>query len=260
MVKYQVLERVFGYSAFRPGQEELVDGLLEGRDVFGIMPTGGGKSICYQLPGLLMEGITLVISPLISLMRDQVLNLKASGVSAAYINSSLTGPQVHQVYRNLAAGQYKIVYVAPERLDYSGFGQLAAKLRINLIAVDEEGRAFVTQEVYEGRDLGEGHTGLIISEAAKRLRELAGEKKIYEWLAPPDMWNGRQETGRSVAEIFAEQGIFLTKSSNDRRAGWMAVRERLKVEHSEDGARQAMLCIFSTPSLPGRVTETTFST
>ena len=137
MVKYQVLERVFGYSAFRPGQEELVDGLLEGRDVFGIMPTGGGKSICYQLPGLLMEGITLVISPLISLMRDQVLNLKASGVSAAYINSSLTGPQVQQVYRNLAAGQYKIVYVAPERLDYSGFGQLAAKLRINLIAVDE---------------------------------------------------------------------------------------------------------------------------
>ena len=137
MIKLQMLERIFGYSAFRPGQEELVDGLLAGRDVFGIMPTGGGKSICYQLPGILMEGITLVISPLISLMRDQVLNLKASGVSAAYINSSLTGPQVQTVYRNLIAGQYKVVYVAPERLDYSGFSQLAAKLPINLIAVDE---------------------------------------------------------------------------------------------------------------------------
>ena len=137
MRKIQMLERIFGYSAFRPGQEELVDGILSGRDVFGIMPTGGGKSICYQLPGLLMDGITLVISPLISLMRDQVLNLKAAGVSAAYINSSLTGPQVQAVYRNLVAGQYKIVYVAPERLDYSGFAQLAARLPISLIAVDE---------------------------------------------------------------------------------------------------------------------------
>ena len=136
-MKYQMLERIFGYSTFRPGQEELVDGILAGRDVFGIMPTGGGKSICYQLPGLLLDGITLVISPLISLMRDQVLNLKAAGISAAYINSSLTGPQVQTVYRNLVAGQYKIVYVAPERLDYSGFAQLAAKLPIRLIAVDE---------------------------------------------------------------------------------------------------------------------------
>ena len=136
-MKYQMLERIFGYSTFRPGQEELVDGILAGRDVFGIMPTGGGKSICYQLPGLLLDGITLVISPLISLMRDQVLNLKVAGISAAYINSSLTGPQVQTVYRNLVAGQYKIVYVAPERLDYSGFAQLAAKLPIRLIAVDE---------------------------------------------------------------------------------------------------------------------------
>lgn len=137
MEKLQMLERIFGYSAFRPGQEELVDGILSGRDVFGIMPTGGGKSICYQLPGLLMDGITLVISPLISLMRDQVLNLKAAGVSAAYINSSLTGHQVQAVYRNMIAGQYKIVYVAPERLDYSGFSQLAARLPIRLVAVDE---------------------------------------------------------------------------------------------------------------------------
>ena len=137
MTKLELLGEVFGYSAFRPGQEELIDGLLSGRDVFGIMPTGGGKSICYQLPALMMEGITLVISPLISLMRDQVLNLKAAGVSAAYINSTLSGPQISAVYRNLLAGQYKIVYVAPERLDYSGFSQIAAKLPISMIAVDE---------------------------------------------------------------------------------------------------------------------------
>ena len=128
-------------------------------------------------------------------------------------------------------------------LDY-GMDMLAAYL----IAVDEEGRAWVTAEVYEGRDLGEGHTGLIISEAAEALKALAGERKIYEWLAPPDMWTGRQETGRSVAEIFAEQGIWLTKSSNDRLAGWMALRERLKVERDVDGRRRAGLCIFSTCS------------
>ncbi|MBQ2382575.1 MAG: DNA helicase RecQ [Oscillospiraceae bacterium] len=135
--KYQLLERCFGYTTFRPGQEELIDGVLSGRDVFGIMPTGGGKSICYQVPALLLPGVTLVVSPLISLMRDQVLALKAAGVPAAYINSSLTGPQMQAVYRNLLAGKYKIVYVAPERLDYGGFGGVVQKLDISFVAVDE---------------------------------------------------------------------------------------------------------------------------
>ncbi|MGM9548868.1 MAG: DNA helicase RecQ [Faecousia sp.] len=137
MEKSEVLQRVFGYSGFRPGQEELIDGILTGRDVFGIMPTGGGKSMCYQLPALMLPGITLVISPLVSLMRDQVMALKAAGVSAAYLNSTLTGPQMQAAYRNLLAGRYKIVYVAPERLDYPGFGSLAEKLYISFVAVDE---------------------------------------------------------------------------------------------------------------------------
>lgn len=137
MEKEELLQRVFGYSGFRPGQEELIDGVLNGRDVFGIMPTGGGKSMCYQLPALMLPGITLVISPLISLMRDQVMALKAVGVSAAYINSTLTGPQVQAVYRNLLEGKYKIVYIASERLDYPGFAGLAARLPISFIAVDE---------------------------------------------------------------------------------------------------------------------------
>ena len=117
MDKYLLLKRIFGYDSFRPGQEKLIDSVLSGQDVFGIMPTGGGKSMCYQIPGLLMPGVTLVVSPLISLMKDQVMALKAAGVPAAYINSTLTGPQVQAVYRNLIAGCYKIVDVAPERLD-----------------------------------------------------------------------------------------------------------------------------------------------
>ena len=137
MDKKELLRRVFGYTEFRPGQEELIDGVLQGRDVFGIMPTGGGKSMCYQLPALLLPGITLVVSPLISLMRDQVMALKTAGIPAAYINSTLNGAQVQAVYRNLLAGQYKIVYVAPERLDYAGFGNVAARLPISFLAVDE---------------------------------------------------------------------------------------------------------------------------
>ena len=137
MDKRILLERIFGYSQFRPGQEELIDGVLAGRDVFGIMPTGGGKSMCYQIPALMLPGITLVISPLISLMRDQVMALKAAGVPAAFINSTLNGAQMQAVYRNLLAGQYKIVYVAPERLDYGGFGSIAEKIPISFLAVDE---------------------------------------------------------------------------------------------------------------------------
>ena len=137
MDKYQILSQYFGYSEFRSGQETLIDGILSGRDVFGIMPTGGGKSICYQVPALMLPGVTLVISPLISLMRDQVLSLKAMGIPAAYINSTLSAQQMKLVYRNLLAGQYKIVYIAPERLDYSGFGSVVSQLQISFLAVDE---------------------------------------------------------------------------------------------------------------------------
>jgi len=135
--KKELLHRVFGYSEFRQGQEVLIDGILMGRDVFGIMPTGGGKSMCYQLPALLLPGVTIVISPLISLMHDQVMALKAAGVPAAYLNSTLSSNQIQAVYRNLLAGKYKILYVAPERLEYPGFGSVASRMYISFIAVDE---------------------------------------------------------------------------------------------------------------------------
>ena len=135
--KHELLSRYFGYSEFRGGQEALIDAQMAGRDVFGIMPTGGGKSICYQLPALMLPGVSLVISPLISLMQDQVLALKSAGVPAAYINSSLSMEQLRLVYQNLRRGRYKIVYVAPERLQAEGFAALARELDISLVAVDE---------------------------------------------------------------------------------------------------------------------------
>ena len=135
--KESVLQRVFGYSAFRGGQEALIDAQLSGRDAFGIMPTGGGKSLCYQIPALLLEGVTLVVSPLISLMRDQVMALKNAGVAAAYINSSLTPNQIRLVYRNIQAGMYKIIYVAPERLLTDGFLEAIQTRTVSLLTVDE---------------------------------------------------------------------------------------------------------------------------
>ncbi len=137
MDKYEVLSKYFGFDSFRDGQEELVDSILEGKDVLGIMPTGAGKSICYQVPALCMSGITLVISPLISLMMDQVKALNQAGVHAAYINSSLTEGQVSKALQNARMGQYKIIYVAPERLETERFLYFALHAPIDMVTVDE---------------------------------------------------------------------------------------------------------------------------
>ena len=135
--KYEVLNQYFGYTSFRSGQEALIDAQLAGQDVFGVMPTGGGKSLCYQIPAIIMEGVTFVVSPLISLMKDQVMALKNAGVPAAYINSSLSPRQIQMVYQRLAAGEYKIVYIAPERLLTEGFLMSVRAVKISMIAVDE---------------------------------------------------------------------------------------------------------------------------
>lgn len=135
--KLAVLKEYFGHTDFRKGQEKIVDCLLSGRDALCIMPTGAGKSICYQIPALVFDGVTLVISPLISLMKDQVTSLVQSGVSAAYINSSLSQSQYQRVLENTAAGKYKIIYVAPERLMVSEFLRLSENLKISMVAVDE---------------------------------------------------------------------------------------------------------------------------
>ncbi len=131
------LSETFGFDSFRPGQGELVDAVMHGRDVLGIMPTGGGKSICYQLPAIMMKGLTLVVSPLISLMLDQVLALKGLGVRAAFLNSTLTPGQQQTVLSRALNGAYQIMYVAPERLASPGFQAFCNHYPIPFVAVDE---------------------------------------------------------------------------------------------------------------------------
>lgn len=137
MDKNSVLKHYFGYISFRPSQEQLIDALLSGRDVLGVMPTGAGKSMCYQIPAIMMNGVTIVISPLISLMKDQVAALMHVGIPAAFINSSLNAVQYQDVFHRAKKGKYKIIYVAPERLATSEFTRFAANVQISLIAVDE---------------------------------------------------------------------------------------------------------------------------
>lgn len=135
--KYRVLKEYFGHTEFRSGQEDIIDSILSKRDAVGIMPTGAGKSMCYQIPALIFSGITVVISPLISLMKDQVNALTQSGVAAAYINSSLTMGQYRKVLQNITEYKYKIIYVAPERLLVDDFVEVCKGLEISFVAVDE---------------------------------------------------------------------------------------------------------------------------
>ncbi|GLC80572.1 DNA helicase RecQ [Lacrimispora brassicae] len=137
MDKIQVLKHYFGYDSFREGQEILIDSILAGRDALGIMPTGSGKSLCFQIPALMMEGITLVISPLISLMKDQVTTLNQAGIHAAYLNSSLTASQYYKALAYAREGRYPIIYVAPERLVTDEFLDFALHTNISMVAVDE---------------------------------------------------------------------------------------------------------------------------
>lgn len=133
----EILKTYFGYDTFRKGQEDIIASVLSGNDALAVMPTGAGKSICYQVPALLLPGITVVISPLISLMQDQVKSLNAAGIHAAYINSSLTENQISKALSLAAQGIYKIIYVAPERLENPGFMRFALNGSISMVTVDE---------------------------------------------------------------------------------------------------------------------------
>jgi len=133
----RLLKQYFGHTSFRKGQEELIDALLAGRDVLGVMPTGAGKSVCYQLPAMMLQGMTLVISPLISLMKDQVAALTQAGIPAVYLNSSMSQEEYLDTLREAHAGAYKILYVAPERLPAGAFIGLCRHVTIPLVAIDE---------------------------------------------------------------------------------------------------------------------------
>lgn len=137
MNQYDVLQKYFGHDRFRPGQETLVNAILTGHDVLGVMPTGAGKSVCYQVPAMLLPGLTLVISPLISLMQDQVAALRQSGIEAACIHSGMEEQEYWNIVQGARLGQYKLLYVAPERLETDGFLSLVSGIRVSLVAVDE---------------------------------------------------------------------------------------------------------------------------
>ena len=135
--KYTILKEIWGYTTFRPPQSEIIDLVVNGKDSLVIMPTGGGKSLCYQLPALLMEGLTIVISPLIALMNDQVTALKLSGVKVAAFHSNMSRNEQQNVEQQLLRGEIKLMYVSPERANTAGFYELLSKLHISLFAVDE---------------------------------------------------------------------------------------------------------------------------
>ena len=132
-----VLEKYYGYKSFRKGQEDIINSIIEGKDVLAIMPTGGGKSICYQVTALMLDGLTIVISPLISLMKDQVDTLKDMGVEAEFINSTLNSSEENEVINKIERNVVKILYIAPERLESAGFLNIIGRCSISQVAVDE---------------------------------------------------------------------------------------------------------------------------
>ena len=134
---YELLKQYFGYENFRPGQEDIINKIIEGKDCLGIMPTGAGKSICYQIPAMIFSGVTIVISPLISLMKDQVDNLNEIGIPATFINSTLSYSEYSQTLENILHNVYKIIYVAPERLNSETFLNLLNNIEISMFTIDE---------------------------------------------------------------------------------------------------------------------------
>ena len=132
-----ILKKYFGYDTFRRGQEEIIDSIMNGKDILAIMPTGGGKSLCYQIPALMLDGITIVISPLISLMKDQVDTLNELGIKASFINSTLSDNEIFYILTDVKNDKTKILYIAPERLNSLGFINLMKTLNISMVAVDE---------------------------------------------------------------------------------------------------------------------------
>ncbi len=224
MDKYSVLKSCFGHDSFREGQEQVIDGILSGRDCLGVMPTGAGKSMCYQIPALLMEGTTIVISPLISLMKDQVEALRQSGVSAAYINSSLTPHEYYATLEVVAGGGCKILYVAPERLPVEEFVSLCRNIRIPLVAVDES--HCVSQW---GQDFRPGYLGI-----AEFVQSLPERPVVAAFTA-----TATQAVKQDIEELLRLHDPLRLTTGFDRENLYFEVRKRTPKEKEPE-----LLCIL----------------
>lgn len=217
----RTLSEVFGYDSFRPGQESVVAAILQGRDVMAVMPTGAGKSLCYQIPALVLDGITLVVSPLISLMRDQVSSLLQNGVRAAYLNSSLTSRQYALALQNAQRGVYRIIYVAPERLLTESFLDFAMNAPIAQVVVDEA--HCVSQW---GQDFRPGYL-----DVAPFIARLPGRSRVSAFTA-----TATQSVRGDIVRLLALDNPYVVTTGFDRPNLYFEVRR--------EGNRDAALLRF----------------
>ena len=209
MDKHEALQQYFGHATFRDGQEEVVDAILQGRDVLGIMPTGAGKSVCYQLSAMLLSGLTIVISPLISLMKDQVDSLLEIGIPAAYLNSSMDAGEYQVTMLQARQGIYRILYVAPERLQTEGFLSFAEQAEISMVTVDEA--HCVSQW---GQDFRQSYLGI-----AEFLNKLPKRPIVSAFTA-----TATEQVCKDICRLLQLQDPFQITTGFDRKNLYFAVR------------------------------------
>lgn len=217
MEKQEALQRYFGHASFRAGQEEVIDAILQGRDVLGIMPTGAGKSVCYQLSAMLLSGLTIVISPLISLMKDQVDSLLQVGIPAAYINSSMTLEDYQMVMFQARQGRYRILYVAPERLQTESFLAFAARASIQMVTVDEA--HCVSQW---GQDFRQSYLGI-----AEFLQMLPNRPIVSAFTA-----TATKQVSSDICRLLQLQNPFQITTGFDRKNLYFAVQNPRNKENA----------------------------
>ena len=226
----KLLQQYFGHASFRTGQKQAIDAILSGRDVLAVMPTGAGKSVCYQISALLLRGVTIVISPLISLMKDQVEALRQVGIPAAYVNSSITQEEFYHTVQMVQQGQCRILYVAPERLMTDSFFRLTQQVPVSMIAVDEahcvsqwgqdfrqsylDIPVFIDRSSYESHPLG--RTEWIKAYAAMLNKEDAADTFFDTQTEVIGSLKDFKNTGKTVAYFFVNtDGTVVVRSSSD---------------------------------------------